>query len=174
MITFFNDSHQAHAPEFEFFRGERVPCFETPARAEYVKASLRARGHTLRKAESDSREVLSRVHAPRYLAFGGLVFQPLTRDYLTTWDTWWNNAPKELLTAHYLGRRTPERHELIVLTEVLEGPMTTGYDAYVNETVVRVEGAVPRDLSELAQLLDAASGTVALEMSSGALIVCVR
>ncbi|UUZ63884.1 hypothetical protein LP417_00035 [Polaromonas sp. P1-6] len=69
MITFFNDSHQAHAPEFEFFQGERVPCFETPARAEYVKTSLTARGHTLRMPQTDSRAVLAKVHAPRYLAF---------------------------------------------------------------------------------------------------------
>ena len=69
MITFFNDSHQAHAPEFEFFRGERVPCFETPARAEYVKARLAERGHTLRTPQTDSRAVLAKVHAPRYLAF---------------------------------------------------------------------------------------------------------
>ena len=69
MITFFNDRHQAHAPVFEFFRGERVACFESPARADYVKASLMARGHDLRAAQTDSRALLSKVHAPRYLAF---------------------------------------------------------------------------------------------------------
>lgn len=113
-----------------------------------------------------------RDRAPRYLVFGGLVFQPLTRDYLTTWDTWWNNAPKELLTAFYLGRRTAERHELLVLTEVLEGPATTGYDSFVNETVVRIDGHAPRDLADLARVLDAARGPVTFEMSSGALLVC--
>lgn len=69
MITFFNDSHHAHAPGFEFFRGEHVPCFETPARAEYVKACLIERGHTLRSSHVDSRTVLTRVHTSRYLAF---------------------------------------------------------------------------------------------------------
>ncbi|CAN5179780.1 acetylpolyamine amidohydrolase AphB [soil metagenome] len=69
MITFFNDSHHAHAPAFEFYRGERVPCFETPARAEYVKACLTERGHVLRSAQVDSRAVLARVHTARYLAF---------------------------------------------------------------------------------------------------------
>lgn len=113
-----------------------------------------------------------RDRAPRYLVFGGLVFQPLTRDYLTTWETWWNNAPKELLTAFYLGRRTAERHELIVLTEVLESPLTTGYDTFVNETVVRVNDHVPRDLADLARILDAAIGTVTFETSSGALLAC--
>lgn len=69
MITFFNDIHQAHAPEFEFFRGERVACFETPARAEYVKARLTERGHCLQSATVDSRAVLGTVHSPRYLDF---------------------------------------------------------------------------------------------------------
>lgn len=69
MITFFNDGHSAHAPEFEFFRGERVPCFETPARAEFVKDRLAARGHGLRTPHIDSASVLARVHAPRYLRF---------------------------------------------------------------------------------------------------------
>lgn len=69
MITFFNHSHQAHAPAFEFYRGERVPCFETPARAEYVQARLTARGHEVRTAQLDSRAVLGKVHAPRYLDF---------------------------------------------------------------------------------------------------------
>lgn len=69
MITFFNNSHRAHAPQFEFFRGDRVACFETPERAEYVKASLTSRGHTLRESQCDSRGVLAKVHAPRYLAF---------------------------------------------------------------------------------------------------------
>jgi acetoin utilization deacetylase AcuC-like enzyme len=69
MLTLFNASHFGHAPAFEIFRGERVPCFETPARAEYVREQLAARGHALREPHVDSRAVLARVHAPRYLAF---------------------------------------------------------------------------------------------------------
>ena len=69
MLTFFSDSHHAHAPQYEFFRGERVPCFETPARAEYVKARLSERGHVLRTPQADSRGVLAKVHTARYLAF---------------------------------------------------------------------------------------------------------
>ena len=79
MKTFFNDSHQSHAPGFEFFRGERVACFETPARAEYVKARLVERGHRLQRAHVDSRTVLGTVHAPRYLAF----LEHAWRDWLT-------------------------------------------------------------------------------------------
>ncbi|SFU51503.1 Acetoin utilization deacetylase AcuC [Polaromonas sp. YR568] len=69
MLTFFSDSHHAHAPQYEFFRGERVPCFETPARAEFVKTRLTERGHVLRTPHADSRAVLAKVHTARYLAF---------------------------------------------------------------------------------------------------------
>ena len=69
MITFFSDQHALHAPEYEFFRGERVPCFESPQRASFVQQTLLARGHELRSPNVDSRSVLAQVHTPRYLAF---------------------------------------------------------------------------------------------------------
>ncbi|MEO6016453.1 MAG: histone deacetylase family protein, partial [Polaromonas sp.] len=69
MITFFSDSHRTHAPAFEFFRGERVPCFETPARVDFVRDRLTARGHVVQAPQIDSRAVLGKVHTARYLAF---------------------------------------------------------------------------------------------------------
>ena len=69
MIAFFPEQQVLHAPEFEFFRGERVPCFESPARAAFVQQALLARGHALRAPDLDARAVLNGVHTPRYLAF---------------------------------------------------------------------------------------------------------
>ena len=69
MISFTNPHQHAHAPEHEFFRGQRVPCFETPARVDFVERSLRERGHLLRAPQHDSSAVLAQVHAPRYLEF---------------------------------------------------------------------------------------------------------
>jgi acetoin utilization deacetylase AcuC-like enzyme len=69
MITFFAPAHEAHAPEYEFFRGERVPCFEKPERARHVLDELKARGHELRTPNHDAAEVLGRVHTRRYLDF---------------------------------------------------------------------------------------------------------
>ncbi|MDI1272514.1 histone deacetylase family protein [Polaromonas sp.] len=69
MITLFSDQHALHAPAFEFFRGERVPCFETPARAVFVQQRLLQGGHVLREPHVDSRLVLGQVHSARYLAF---------------------------------------------------------------------------------------------------------
>ncbi|SEA55008.1 histone deacetylase family protein [Acidovorax soli] len=69
MLAFHNPLHRGHAPVHEFFRGERVPCFENPTRADYVESSLRARGHRLLAPDADSSTVLGQVHAARYLAF---------------------------------------------------------------------------------------------------------
>jgi len=69
VITFFSAEHELHAPAYEFFRGERGPCLETPARARWVRQELIARGHELRTPTVDSREVLCRVHTARYLRF---------------------------------------------------------------------------------------------------------
>ena len=69
MIAFFNPDHSLHAPEYEFYRGQRVPCFETPSRADYVRTQLLARGHSLRAPEADSSVVLAQVHTERYVRF---------------------------------------------------------------------------------------------------------
>ena len=69
MITFFSPQHQRHAPKYEFFRGERVACFESPSRADFVLKELAARGHEVREPDVDSAEVLRQVHTARYLAF---------------------------------------------------------------------------------------------------------
>ena len=77
MITFFSVQHHLHAPTHEFFRGERVPCFEAPSRADLVRAEVAARGHEIRTPTADSRGVLAQVHAPRYLRF-----------LESAWDKW--------------------------------------------------------------------------------------
>ena len=69
MIFYFSAQHELHAPTHDFFRGERVPCFESPARANFVHAELLARGHEVRVPAVDSSAALAQVHSPRYLAF---------------------------------------------------------------------------------------------------------
>lgn len=69
MITFYSLLHERHAPEYEFYRGERVACFESSLRVEYVHRELIARGHGICTPSSDSREVLTQIHTGRYLNF---------------------------------------------------------------------------------------------------------
>ena len=67
------------------------------------------------------------------------MFQPLTRDYLTTWDKWWNKAPKEFLNYYYLGYRTPQQHEVVILTQILADEINVGYAHLYNEAVATLE-----------------------------------
>ena len=69
MIALFSPQHALHAPAYEFFRGERVVCFESPARSDFVQAELIARGHDVRAPHCDSSLVMAQIHTPRYLAF---------------------------------------------------------------------------------------------------------
>lgn len=69
MKVFSSPLHRGHAPQFEFFRGERVPCFETPARLDFVLDELARRGHPVSSPDRDAGAALSLVHEARYLAF---------------------------------------------------------------------------------------------------------
>ena len=60
MITISSPNHALHAPQAEFFRGERVPCFESPSRLDFVLAELATRGHEMRTPDTDSMEVLQK------------------------------------------------------------------------------------------------------------------
>ena len=40
MITVYNHQHALHQGKLEMFRGQLVPCFEVPARADYVLQEL--------------------------------------------------------------------------------------------------------------------------------------
>jgi acetoin utilization deacetylase AcuC-like enzyme len=70
MQVFYNQHHMLHRGQHEMFRGQLVPCFEVPARADLVLQELRGRGiGTIASAPEVELAVLERVHAPRYLRF---------------------------------------------------------------------------------------------------------
>jgi len=108
---------------------------------------------------------------PAYFVYGGLVFQTLTRDYLTTWDKWWNKAPKEFLNYYYLGHRAPEQHEVVILTQILADEINVGYGHLYNEAIAKLDGVVPRDMEDFVTRLSNAHGVVELETTSGGLII---
>lgn len=110
-------------------------------------------------------------HTPSYFVFAGLVFQPLSVNFLRTWSDWWDTAPKEFLYHYYMGEPTQARREIVALTQVLADELNVGYESLYAETVDKVCGVVPRDLSHFAELIDAATDQVELRLSSGALVV---
>jgi hypothetical protein len=108
---------------------------------------------------------------PVYFLYGGLVFQTLTRDFLTTWDKWWNKAPKEFLFYYYSGVRTPDRDEVVILTQILADEINVGYGHLYNEAVAKIDGHVPRDMEDFVARLSSAHGIVEIETTSGGLII---
>lgn len=69
MRFFANPAQAGHCPEFEFFRGRRVPCHETPERFQFVAEVLGSAGCQLESPDLFPDEALHAVHTPRYLAF---------------------------------------------------------------------------------------------------------
>jgi acetoin utilization deacetylase AcuC-like enzyme len=70
MLTIYNTHHALHEGKVEMFRGELVPCFEVPARADYVLQALKVRNlGSIESPDTFDDAVIARVHAPRYLDF---------------------------------------------------------------------------------------------------------
>jgi len=70
MRTIYNELHSLHHGKVEMFRGELVPCFEVPARADYVLRELQERNlGPIEPPDVYDDAALARIHAPRYLDF---------------------------------------------------------------------------------------------------------
>lgn len=108
---------------------------------------------------------------PRYIVYAGLVFQPLSRDFLATWRDWWKHAPPEFIHSYYNVIRTPEREEHVVLSRVLADELTVGYADRSNELLIAVDGVPVRSLSHLHELIQAASGLIEFQTSWNARIL---
>ena len=87
--------------------------------------------------------------APTYYILGGLVFEPLTLNYLKTWKEWYLNAPSNLLNYYYYGEPTDDRREIVVLVKVLADELNTGYHDWENRVVFYVNGKKISSMKDL-------------------------
>lgn len=109
--------------------------------------------------------------SPPYFVYGGFVFQPLSEDFLATWNEWWNKAPKEFLYHYYYGFRTPHRREVVIITQVLADEINVGYGHLHSEGVVSLDGKPPRDMEDFVAQLSAAKGIVEIVTSAGGVVM---
>jgi S1-C subfamily serine protease len=78
---------------------------------------------------------------PTYFIYGGLIFIPLTQNYLMSWgENWYNNAPKHLVALHKYGRRKVENEQVVILSKVLPAEVNKGYHDYRDFKIVAVNG----------------------------------
>jgi S1-C subfamily serine protease len=95
---------------------------------------------------------------PTYYIVGGLVFQPLTRNYLDVWDKM-EDVPPHLADYYYHGRQSDDRRQVIVLTKILGDDLTAGYDDFKDHVIRRVNGKEISTMTDLVTAIEGNTGT---------------
>lgn len=92
---------------------------------------------------------------PAYYVYGGLVFCPITLNYLWTWGyNWSEDAPFNLINYFTHERPKQEGEEVVIIIKVLPSEVNQGYEAFINERIVEVNGKTVRDLQHLIALVE--------------------
>ncbi len=114
---------------------------------------------------------------PEYHIFGGIVFMPLSLNYLESWGYDWYLNAVDYLTYPFLfdNWRTESREEIVVLTFILPAEVNTGYESLQNEIVATVNGVEIVSFSQFVQLVDSETDTfIEFTTSLGSVIILDR
>jgi len=97
---------------------------------------------------------------PTYYILGGLVFEPLTLNYLKEWGrNWADDAPLDLVRHYLKGEKSEEQNEVIVLVNVLADEMNSGYQDKKNEIIHSVNGIAIRSMRDLVRAFEENKGS---------------
>jgi S1-C subfamily serine protease len=106
--------------------------------------------------------------SPTYYVYGGLVFCPLTLNYLQAND--WR--PSNLL--NYFVNQILDRkgEEVVIITKILPSNINNGYQEFVNDRIIEVNGQKILNLVELIKIIegDPEDPFVVLKTESGRII----
>lgn len=92
--------------------------------------------------------------APTYYIVGGLVFQPLTLNYLFIGGEL-KDAPVHLVNYYYHGRRSKDRRQVIVLTKILGDEITASYGDFLKYNVItQVNGKNISSMEDLVKAIE--------------------
>jgi len=116
--------------------------------------------YCLPKAENAARLVPEAPfdEQPEYVIVGGLVFQPLTKNYLRSWgQDWERRAPFRL--AYFRNQDpTPERPAIVILSQVLPDFYNLGYQESRQLVLEKVNGQKVNYLADLQRALKRPQG----------------
>jgi S1-C subfamily serine protease len=93
---------------------------------------------------------------PTYLMFGGLMFIPLTSEYLGAWD--WSDVDSRYKHFYAHELPSPKRREIVLLSHVLAHKVNAGYHQIRGAVVKKVNGKPVRQMSDLVKALKKAPG----------------
>ena len=84
---------------------------------------------------------------PEYYILGGLVFVPLTQNYLDAWGgNWRKNAPRSLVWYAEKGEITKKQDQVVVLSTVLADDINVGYQNICYTAVKKLNGKKVKNL----------------------------
>jgi hypothetical protein len=89
---------------------------------------------------------------PKYLVYGGYVFQKLTREYYTLWGDDWGGKVTPHLYQYYLYNAfnpTNDRSEIVFLSFVLPAPINLGYQDLARIVVSTWNGKKIRNFNDI-------------------------
>lgn len=108
------------------------------------------------KDKVDSTRLVPYMHydkAPTYYILGGLVFQPLTLNYINRWEKL-DDAPNHLVDYCFNVRRSKDRYEVIVLTKVLGDNINVGYENFKYNIIFQVNGKKISSMEDLVKAIE--------------------
>jgi transcriptional regulator of NAD metabolism len=89
---------------------------------------------------------------PRYFVIGGLVFVPLTGNYIDSWQG--AQSPIELVFSELKGEISNEREEIVVLSEVLPDEVNIGYHNVRYIAVKTLNSQIPKDFNDFVEKIE--------------------
>ncbi len=116
-----------------------------------VEITLTKTAHKLHLVPTYSYDTL-----PAYYICGGLVFSPLSLDYLREWGgAWRRNAPINLLHLLYNTYPSVKGEEVVNMIDVLPHDVNNGYHNLPNCVITEVNGTKVNNLKELIAVVEA-------------------
>ena len=100
--------------------------------------------------------------APTYFVVAGLVFEPLTRNYLTEYGSglqWYSNAPTELLHLYVNGEPEEDRRQVVLLVKVLADEVNVGYHSFEDTVIAKVNGKKISTIQDLVRAFEQETGS---------------
>jgi hypothetical protein len=107
--------------------------------------------YTLPKAEFSDELLQEQTfdQAPEYVLAGGLVFVPLSANYLRSWGPNWRQRAPFRLSFFEMDKVKPDRPQRVVLTQVLPNPANIGYERLRNIVLDEVNGVKIKQVGDI-------------------------
>ena len=149
------------------FRDDEVIFFENEIWSKFIgdistfKVLRKGKVLTIKYRLSHDKRLVPRRffdRLPTYYIVGGLVFVPLTINYLDSWRNWWNSGPRDLVNYVNYGKITKDRNQVVVLSFVLADKSTVGYQYVKYQPIIKANGIKLKNLRHLIDIIEHQSG----------------